>query len=319
MTSSHGRAASPRMTWPDGRAFAFTIFDDADHQTIQNGRPVYELLAEHGLRTTKSVWPLGGTQAPRIGGATCADPEHAAWCLDLQAHGFEIGLHNVTYHASEREQTLRGLDRFRELFGRDPATLANHAGLGESIYWGRDRVTGGARAAYDVMTRGRNRGRYGGHIEGHPQFWGDACLERIRYVRNFTYPSIDTLAACPWMPYHDPDRPYVQRWFASSEAPDVESFLRLVSAENVAQLEQAGGACIVYTHLGCGFAPDGRLDPRVRAAVARLAARGGWFVPVATLLDTLRERTGADPISAADRSRLEWRWLRHKLRTRGTR
>jgi hypothetical protein len=36
--------------WPGGKDFAFTIFDDADSQTLENGRPTYGLLAELGFR-----------------------------------------------------------------------------------------------------------------------------------------------------------------------------------------------------------------------------------------------------------------------------
>lgn len=52
--------AQPHIPWPDGKRFAFTIFDDTDHQTLENVPPVYDFLSDLGLRTTKSVWPLKG-------------------------------------------------------------------------------------------------------------------------------------------------------------------------------------------------------------------------------------------------------------------
>lgn len=33
-----------RIDWPDGKAFAFTIFDDTDFPTLDNVGPVYALL-----------------------------------------------------------------------------------------------------------------------------------------------------------------------------------------------------------------------------------------------------------------------------------
>jgi hypothetical protein len=69
---------------------------------------VYEFLADKGLRTTKSVWPLAGKEVPRIGGSTCEDPEYLRWTLNLQAQGFEIGYHLATYHTSSRDQTPSG-------------------------------------------------------------------------------------------------------------------------------------------------------------------------------------------------------------------
>ena len=81
-----------------------------------------------GFKTTKSVWPIKGNQAPLIGGTTCENAEYLDWVLRLQESGFEIGLHNVTFHTSSREETIRGIDRFRELFGHDPYSLTNHSG-----------------------------------------------------------------------------------------------------------------------------------------------------------------------------------------------
>src|ERR687886_6918 len=151
-----------RVTWPEGKAFAFSVFDDTDLTTLRNGPAVHDLLAECGFRTTKSVWPLRGDGEPAIGGSTCEDPDYLAWVLRLQDQGFEIALHNVTFETSTRERTLRGLDRFQAL---------------------------------------------------------------------------------------------------SDERQDA--------------LEASGGACIMYTHFGSGFAPDGRLDPRFTRVMRRLAKRNG--------------------------------------------
>src|SRR5512134_463146 len=107
------------VSWPEGKTFAFTIFDDCDFQTSDNTRAVYDFLAEIGLRTTKAVWTELGSERPGekvIGGATCEDEAYLRWVLDLQSRGFEVALHNVSYHTSPRERTRRGLDRFRELF-----------------------------------------------------------------------------------------------------------------------------------------------------------------------------------------------------------
>ena len=306
-----------RVIWPDGKAFAFSIFDDTDLTTLRNGPPVHDLLAECGLRTTKSVWPLRGAGEPAIGGATCEDPEFLAWVRGLQEQGFEIALHNVTYETSPREQTLRGLNRFRELFGHDPVTHANHATCRENIYWGSSRCTGPYRLAYNVMNRFRTHDVFEGHVEASPLFWGDLCRERVTYVRNFVHSDVDTLGFCPQMPYHDPRRPYVNYWFAATEGPNVDTFVEALSDERQDELEASGGACIMYTHFGSGFAPDGRVDPRFERVMRRLAKRNGWFVPVRTLLDHLRERNGHHVITDAERARLERRWLVHKLRVGG--
>lgn len=307
-------SAGGRIEWPDGKAFAFTVFDDTDLATLQNVAPVYDLLGELGIRTTKSVWSIKGAGTPDIGGLTCEDAAYRSWTVELQAAGFEIGSHGATYMTSARAQVIRAMDRFREIYGHDPNSLANHSGCAESIYWGDDRASGAARLAYNVMTGFRRRGAFRGHREGDPLFWGDLCRERVRYVRNFTYQDVNTLAACPVMPYHDPDRPYVNAWFASSEGADVLAFNRCLSESNQDRLEAEGGACIMYAHFASGFWSDGGLSPRFKELMARLAAKNGWFVPVATLLDYLAERQGRTVLTATQRRRLEWRWLASKAR-----
>ncbi len=319
VTSASGTRANPsagerpRIQWPAGKDFAFTIFDDTDSATVELVRPVYDVLDNLGLRTTKSVWPLRGEGSPAFSGSTCEDPEYLAWTLGLQARGFEIGYHGATFVTSPRERVIAAIERFNDLYGHYPYSMANHLACGESIYWGADRVTGLNRLVYNLLTRFRGSGRFRGHREGDPLFWGDICEEKIRYVRNFTFRGIDTLAACPMMPYHDPARPYVRSWFASSEGRNVDAFNLLLSEANIDKLEAGGGACIVYTHLASGFAEGGQVNPRFQSLIERLARKNGWYVPVTTLLDFLSAQHGPTVITPRQRQQLERRWLLSKL------
>ena len=65
-----------KIQWPEGKDFAFTIFDDTDLATLENVNEVYSLLSDYGFRTTKSVWPLKGDKKQKIGGTTCEDPKY---------------------------------------------------------------------------------------------------------------------------------------------------------------------------------------------------------------------------------------------------
>lgn len=308
----------PRIQWPDGKSFAFTIFDDPDYQASGSVAPVYSLLSELGLRTTLSVWPLRGTGRPRIGGVTCEDSAYLNWLLDLQRKGFEIGLHNVTYHTSSRQETNNGLERFRELFGHYPHSMANHSGCKEGVYWGRDRLTGAHRLVYDLLHPHQSRGEFEGHVEHSPLFWGDLCREKVRYVRNFTFSDINTLKVCPMMPYHDPDRPFVKSWFAGAEGPCVTTFTNMLCEENQDRLVEEGGACIMYTHFAQGFVENGRVNQRFETLMRRLSRLNGWFVPVHTLLDFLATTQQDEIIPASARRLVERRWLLQKIfKTRG--
>ncbi len=307
-----------RIDWPEGKAFAFTIFDDPDYQTAGSVESVYSLLRELGVRTTISVWPVQRAGRPYVGGVTCEDPKYLPWVAQLQANGFEVGLHNVTYHTSTRQETAQGLERFFHLFGHYPHTMANHTGCKESIYWGRARLSGVHRLVYDILHLWQSRSEFQGHVEKSPLFWGDLCRDKVRYVRNFTFPEINTLKACPVMPYHDPARPFVNRWFAGSDGPAVNSFRDMLCEENQDRLLAEGGACIMYTHFAQGFVEHGRPDKRFEMLMRRLARMNGWFVPVYTLLDFLSGTQLSPSISHSERARIERRWLLQRMfKTRG--
>lgn len=305
-----------RVSWPDGKRFAFTIFDDPDGQSLETSRIVYAFLADLGFRTTISVWPLGARREPNSGGETCANPHYLAHVRDLAALGFEIAWHNATLHTSTREETAEGLDQFRAYFGHDPLSMANHYN-GEALYWGAERVSGVRRSAYLLLTRYRTANRYFGHIERHPYFWGDLCQNRIRYCRNFIFSDLNTLRACPWMPYHDPERPWVNRWFAGSEGATAPSFLKAISEFNQDRLEEQGGASILYTHLGHGFVSDGKVNPTFVRLMRRLSQKSGWFAPTHVMLDHLASERGVLPLDRRLRRTIEWRWLSEKA-FRGT-
>lgn len=306
--------AAPK--WPEGHRFAFTIFDDPDGQSFETTRLVYSFLADLGFRTTIGTWPLDARRETNSGGETCANPEYRAFLQALQQRGFEIGYHLAAPLNSTRAETLEALDRFKQYFGHDPDSMANHYNA-DAIYWGPARIGGWRRTIYNLATLGRTRDLCFGHVEGHPSFWGDICRDRIRYCRNFVYTDINSLRMNPWMPYADPERPFVRYWYSSSEGDKAPAFLKTLQDTNQDRLEAEGGACIMYTHFGHGYVQDGILNPEFRRTMERLACKNGWFVPVSELLDFLLKARGSTTLTDGVRRRLETRWLWEKL-FRGT-
>jgi hypothetical protein len=299
------------VSWPDGCRFAFTIFDDPDSQTLAAGTTVYSLLADLGFRTTKAVWVIE-PPARNSPGDTCESRAFLEWALQLQEKGFEIGYHNGAPGSLLRADVIRSLDLFRRHFGHDPVTMAKHYNQ-DAMYWGAARLSGALRLAYNAITLGRKNGFFG-NVDGHASFWGDICRQRIRYCRNFVFREVNTLRACPLMPYADPERPYVPGWFASSEGANRMSFLRQIAEAEQDKLEEQGGACIMYTHFGHYFLDSaGRLNSEFHRLMKRLSQKKGWFVPVGTLLDYLRAQHGEHILDTAERRRLELRWLKGKL------
>ena len=303
------------IQWPEGKQFAFTVFDDTDDASLEKVRDVYSLLRDCGFRTTKSCWPVAGD--PRQGahpGQTCEDADYLRWVLELQSQGFEIAWHSATWHGLRREGVRAALDMFAGIFGHYPLSAANHS-KDEAIYWGDQRLSGWRSRLYTLATFGRNVGKFRGHIEGDEFFWGDLCREKIKYFRNFVFRDVNTLKLCPFMPYHDPTRPYVNYWFASSNGKAVTEYNKCLSEANQDRLEAERGACIMYTHFASGFIENGKIVPRFRGLMERLSKMNGWFVPVATLLDYLLAAGSHHDITDSQRRRLERRWLVEKLFT----
>lgn len=304
------RSDAPRAAFPGGRRFAFSIIDDTDVATLENMRPFYECLRRLGLRTTKTVWPVGCPEGSRdyAISATLEDPAHLAYIRELHAAGFEITWHSATMESSTRERIIRAIAELQDRIGVAPRVHANHAFNRENLYWGRDRLDDPWLRALFGRLAGVPADHYAGHVPGTPHFWGDLARTHVEYVRNLTFRDIDTTAVNPSMPYQDPRRPYGRWWFSASDAEDADAFVRLLRDENLERLESRGGVCIVATHIGKGFAPGGRLRADVEARLEALAARPGWFVPVGPLLDELRQRHGGGPLSAAEWRRMQWRW-----------
>jgi len=308
------------MRWPQGRSFAFTIFDDTDLSVPGNFERVYDCLGELGFRTTKSVWPLTskGQLARDVEGSSCDDPAYLRYVLQLQANGFEIGYHNSSHTGFTREGVVRALDRFRELFGHDPYTMTNHQQNPEAMYWGAARLSQPLSTVYRMAQRGVGT-RAAGQDPSSPYFWGDICQQRIKYVRGFVFPEVNTLAACPAMPYHDPQRPYVRAWFASTYGSWWSDFRVALSPQRQDELEESGGACIIYAHVGAQFQDtDGSLRPEFKQLMSRLSRLNGWFVPVHEMLDYMVKEKGLAKLSWTQRQAQEWRWFGHKIKVRGT-
>src|SRR5215472_3083500 len=77
----------PKLSYPGGARFAFTILDDTDDATEANVAPVYALLQDLGLRTTKTVWPVACEEGSPLfhAGHTLDDPGYRAFVERLAA------------------------------------------------------------------------------------------------------------------------------------------------------------------------------------------------------------------------------------------
>src|SRR5690242_14583184 len=182
--AARGRVADAG-SFPNGKEFAFTILDDTDDATVENVQPIYELLFELGMRTTKTVWPVACPEGSQLyfAGETLADQEYLVFALELQRRGFELTWHCATMESSERSRTIAGLETFRAAFGHYPALHPNHGHNRENLYWGPKRF---ANPILRVMQGARTRRHnlvFNGDDATSPYFWGDLCRAHFRYVR----------------------------------------------------------------------------------------------------------------------------------------
>lgn len=302
-----------RVDWPDGRRFAFSLLDDTDDSTLENVRPVYDRLRHHGLRTTKTVWPLDCPEGSRhyFAADTLQRREYLDFVKELVADGFELASHGATMETSERERTLRALEFLEREFGFVPRLHANHGSNRENLYWGAKRFqTPALRRALRLVRRSA-ADPYAGEIPGSPWFWGDACREHFQYVRNFTFRSLNLLSVNPEMPYRLESTPFVNHWFSTTDASSGEHLKRRFTRKRLDRLEREGGVCIVSTHLGKKYLRDGRLDPEIDAIFRDLASRSGWYAPVSEILDHLGARVpgAGQTLGARTLLRLETRYL----------
>jgi hypothetical protein len=310
------------MQFPDQRRFAFTILDDTDDSTLENVAPVYERLREYGFRTTKTVWPVDCPEGSRhyFAADTLQRPEYREFVRALASQGFEIALHGATMESSERHRMLRALEVLESELGIRPRIHVNHGENRENLYWGPKRFHSPGLRRLLSRLHGQKADYYVGDDPGSAYFWGDIASDRIDYVRNFTFRSLDLCEIDPATPYQLAATPLVERWFSTADAPDVEHFCLRVTPEAIDRLEEHGGACIVSTHLGKYFWRNGRIDPRFDAILRHIAAKPGWFVPVSSLLDHLREHAprARGSLGRVALARLELRFLFDQLVTRFT-
>lgn len=270
--------------WPNNKEFAFTIIDDTDNATVENVAPVYELLFELGLLTTKSVW----VYPPRdhYTGGSLVEEDYYSFILDLKEKGFEICLHGVGSGSFTREEIIEGLQTYRKLIGDYPSMHINHAQSPHNIYWG---YRGCSKLLQKYAKWRSPSDRFWGDDPSSKYFWGDFAKTHIKYMRSRTFKGINTLGVDPRMPYRDRDKKTSSNfWFSSSDGSDVHSFTSLILPENVDKLREENGCCIVYTHFASGFVDSfGVVNPKFEKCIRYLASQGGWFVPAGELLNYL--------------------------------
>ncbi len=316
------RSKVSALKYPDNKDFIFTIFDDTDVATLDYLKPIYGILNELGLKTTKTVWPLS-FEGPSdyLGTDTLVNKEYASYLKELHQNGFEMSYHGPTMESSKKAEVEKSLEIFKEMFGFYPRSYSAHSTNRENLYWGADRFSIYLfKKIYTLISKEPNN-HYQGHIENSEYFWGNLSLTHLDYIRNFTFNDLNLLNVNVPFPYQNKRQPYIKNSFFTSDADNVKEFNLLISEKNINRLEKERGVCIISTHFGKGFIQAGRVHEKTVSLLEFISKKNGWFVPVSEVLDFLKSQNSNNCIGIKDLFKLELKWfldtLIRKNRERG--
>lgn len=272
--------------------FYFSIIDDTDDATYENIKPVYDFLYDKDIFITKTVWVY--PVLDKYSSGDCLErQEYADYIKLLSSRGYEIGLHNVgsaDYDSPyTRDKILEGIERFHDILGIYPTICVNHSYNPDSIYGGYKRFN----FPFSFLVR-KLYPQYGrtfyGEVEGSKYFWGDKYKELFKYSRNHECGNINTIAYDKYMPYIDHKRDkYANYWYSATFAPNPQVFNYVVTPHSIRHLENVGGCCIIFTHLGYYY-KNGQLDSGFVERINMLAENpNGIYLPVTKTLDAIAE------------------------------
>ena len=304
------------MKFPDKKQFAFSILDDTDEATLRNIQPVYDLLWKLGFRTTKTAWPFDRSEGSKIfiAAETLQNKEYLEYIHTLLDRGFELGFHGASMNSSRRDRTIQALKYFKNEFGFYPRIFCNHGNNRENLYWGYKRFQTKIFRELNKIAKKKKINYWEGEIENSEYFWGDLCQEHIQYVRNFTFNRLNMMKVNPEIPYRLPETKYINGWFSTADAPDVNAFNHLLTFDRIDELERTGGVCLLSTHFGKGFVKNGKINTVASELLRYIASKNGWFAPVSVILDHLSEKRGSRlEISHFERFHLECRYIVDKV------
>lgn len=304
------------IKWPQNKKFAFTIVDDTDKATVQKIKSVYDYLYKSGLLTTKTVWSLPSLD--ELGGESLSDNNYKKFIEDIDNKGFEIGFHGAGSGNFNREEILYALDKIKDSVGYYPKIHVNHAYNEDNLYWASKRFVFPLNTIYMVVKKIIKEKCVIslGDVKDSHSFWGDFSKKNIKYIRNRVFSDLNTLSCDEFMPYKEKSKEeYTNYWFSSSDGCDCNTFIKLLSNQNIDKLEKENGCAIVYTHFAYGFVNEsGELNDEFKKCIDYLSSKNGWFVPASQLLDYINSSRKKDTyLSNIQALCLDIKWFTERI------
>ena len=279
-----------RLVWLPGIFEAgIAITDDPDNGSFAHFKKIYDLLLTLHVLTSRAMWvfePIEPTGTPplniRIWAPLLSDRECLNYCKELHGEGFEICLHGASSGNNTRERTVAALEFLEREIG-PTRTFIFHSKNAENLYWDYKCAPSPLLSA---LVRLYSKNTCFGEVEGSKYFWGDICRSKISYSRLFRTRQLNTLEFNPSMPYHDFSMPYINYWFSATKG----YLARLFEPKAIDALCRQNGACVLYQYLHKYVDEKGKVDPRVRECLERVALDSRiLFSPVSALMDRLKQ------------------------------
>lgn len=269
---------------PEKYDFAFLVIDDTDCARLPQIAEVYDHLFQNGLRTNKTIWVYPPKDEPKNFGDSLSNPEYAQWVRELIHRGFEVGLHNVGSGQFTRQETLLGLEKYKEILGKYPNIHVNHSYNPENIYSGEERFGRIFSFILSVLYP-KYKGFRGNDPSSH-FFWGDVHKEKIKYSRNVELPGLNLKRFINCVPFtYQNKKEFSNYWYPVTFAPNPWIWNKMVNSKSIDRLRRQRGVAIVYTHFGYFHLERNELDKGFRTSVDYLGGQNGWFVTLSEFLD----------------------------------
>lgn len=268
----------------------FCITDDTDAATLPRVKAVYDYLMEMNFPTTKTVWPFkpddySGIPAlpdSTLRGITLEDEDYFDYCRKLQENGFEIALHGASAGNNRRERIKEAFELMERHFSGSNTYIC-HSKNAENIYW-EEKVT--SLPTIKQLLALYSSHESNGEVEESDYFWGDICKEKVRQIRLFRTRKTNTLKANPSMPYHDPQKPYVNSWFSATK----RSLKDCADPDGLSRLKAENGLTVLYQYMHrYADARSQELDPGFKEAVQRIGGDSEiWINTTQKVMERLR-------------------------------
>lgn len=284
------------LIFPFPRKFAISFVDDTDDATTDKVKRAYAFIDEYGIKSTKTVWAFPAKRKSGdperggrfSGGVSLCDSEYLSLIKEIQSRGHEIALHLASGGNNFREDTIAAYNLFKKEFGFFPTINIMHGRNADNLYYGREAFT---NPILKFLAGFYSADKSKGHLQGSPFFWGDICKSYTKYVRLFKTTHLNTLSVNPSMPYHDPRKPYVNKWFSSTDLSDAMMMKRNFTEAKLTKLKNDEGVCIGYIYFHHFVDDKLKIDPILeeRFDLLRPHLDQCWLTPVSSLLDRIAE------------------------------